>query len=211
MTDFKKIIAVLGGTFDPVHLGHLHAARSVAEALAAAEVQLMPTAAPPHKAPPLASAADRLAMLELAVAGEARLGVSTLELQRQGPSYTYLTLRQIRQQHGAGCEIAWIVGLDMLADLPMWRCADEVVEQARIIAVARPPAPADYSDLRRRLARRFGPERAETLIGGILAIEPLDISSTEIRRRCVAGRSIEGLTPPAVADYIARRGLYRQD
>lgn len=203
-------IVIFGGTFDPVHVGHLVVARHVAERLAARRVTLMPAAVPPHKAAAgSATGEHRLAMLRLAVEGDALFEVSTLELDRPGPSYTFDTLTQLRGLHGPDAELVWVVGMDMLRDLPGWHRSAEVVELARIVTAARPPAPDDWPQWGGRLRQRFGDARAAQLTSDVLDTPLIDISSTDIRRRVREGRSIRYLTPPGVVEYIERQGLYR--
>lgn len=203
-------IVIFGGTFDPVHVGHLVVARYVAERLEAPRVTLMPASRPPHKTVAgSASQEHRLAMLRLAVAGDPLFEVSTLELDRPGPSYTFDTLTQLRQLHGPAVELVWVVGMDMLRDLPGWYRSAEVVELARVVTAARPPAPDDWPQRVERLRQRFGDARAAQLTSDVLDTPLIDISSTDIRRRVGAGHSIRYLTPPGVVEYIERQGLYR--
>ena len=203
-------LVCFGGTFNPVHVGHLIVARSVAEQLGANRVVLIPAAIPPHKARPGAAAEDRLEMLRLAVAGEELFEVDSLELERPGPSYTIDTLGALRRRHGSDAELVWVIGLDMLAELPGWHRAAEVIAEARIITAARPPMPQDLEERLAGLGRAFGEEQARRLRAGMLATPLIDVSATEIRQRVRHGRSVRYLVPDAVADYIQRHGLYRE-
>ena len=201
-------IVIFGGTFNPVHFGHLIVARSVAEQLSCSRVVLMPAAFPPHKGPVSVEPHHRLAMLKLAVEGDALFEVSTLELDRPGPSFTYDTLMELRQRHGLEARLVWVIGLDMLDDLVTWRHAPEVVDMARIVTAARPPMPADLAGRLAKLRVRFSEDQVARIAGGILPTPLIDISSTQIRHRVRDGKCIRYLTPDSVAKYIARQGLY---
>lgn len=200
-------MAFLGGTFDPVHNGHLVMALAVAEQLGLPKVTLVPSAQPPHKDRAVATADQRLAMLRAAVEGEAGLDISEVELHRPPPSYTIDTIATLRREH-PGAEIAWIVGADMLVDLPRWRRATELVTATRFIVVARPPMPQRLESILDDIRKGFGPV-AEKFRVSIAAAPLLDISSSDIRRRAAAGLSIRYLVPDAVEAYIRRHGLYR--
>ena len=203
-------LVIFGGTFSPVHLGHLITARHVAEQLGAEKVTLMPAAVPPHKATVPLEARHRLAMLELAVQGDPLFEISTLELDRTGPSYTYDTLLQLRQQQGLQTQLIWVIGMDMLRDLATWRRATEVVEMARIVIACRPPMPADLDERLRALRVRFDEDQIARIAGGILQTPLIDISSTQIRHRVRDHKPIRYLTPEPVVEYIRRHGLYQR-
>jgi len=186
---------LLGGSFDPVHLGHLIAAARAAEALELERVLFVPCARQPLKAAgPVASAAHRLAMLELAVAGQPGFVVEPLELNRPGPepSYTVDTLRALHARC-PGERLVLLLGADAAADLPRWRAVDEVVRLAEVAALTRPGAG----------------EPAAGLVRHVVAMPAIEISASEIRARCLAGKSIRYLVPDAVADYIDTEHLYR--
>ncbi len=186
---------LLGGSFDPIHHGHLIAADRAAEALGLERVLLVPCARQPLKATgPVASATHRLAMLELAVAGHAGFAVEPLELTRPGPepSYTVDTLRALRARC-PGERLVLLLGADAAADLPRWRAVDEVARLAEVAVLTRPGAP----------------EVADGLARHVVATPAIEISASEIRARCLAGKSIRFLVPEAVAEYVARHGLYR--
>lgn len=204
----KDGVLVFGGTFDPVHVGHLIVSRAAMEQVGADRVVLMPSATPPHKAGPVASATDRLAMLREAVGDDEVFEISTMELDRGGPSYTYLTLRELRASLGSSCPVSWLIGLDMLRELDAWRNAEEVVESCRIVTAVRSPLPDDLDCLMARLAGMFGSQRARSLREDLLSTPTIDISSTEIRNRSQRGRSIRYFVPDRVAHYIERNGLY---
>jgi nicotinate-nucleotide adenylyltransferase len=204
----QKIVA-FGGTFDPVHFGHLIAARAVAERLGAKRVVLVPAGLPPHKEPPLAGAEDRFAMLSLAIEGDELFEVNRLELDRPGPSYTYDTIVQLRRTLSAEAQLVWVVGLDAMLDLPNWHRASEVVDSVRLVTALRPPAPTDLKQVLAPLRGRFTDEQLDRLRTDVLVTPEIDISSTDIRRRVRQGMSIRYLTSPAVIDYIERHHLYR--
>ena len=198
---------ILGGTFDPPHLAHLVVAQEVYVRLALDRVWFLPAGEPPHKpGRAISAAADRLAMVERAIAADDRFAVSTVELERPGPSYTVDTLRELRAVWGANAWIVLILGWDMLEYLPNWHDAAGVIAGAdQIAAMHRPGFAADDSDiatledqlpgLRAKLAFVPGPQLA--------------ISGTEIRARMAQKLPVRYLTPDAVASYIEMRSLYR--
>lgn len=185
-------IGLLGGSFDPVHCGHLALAEAARDRLRLDRVLLVVAAGQPLKAGGAAAPAeDRYAMALLAVRGRPRLEVSDLELRRPAPSYTVDTLRELRRGLPPGTELILVLGADALADLPRWREVREVRRLARVVGCGRPgsapPAGAD----------------------GLIEAATPDVSSTEVRRRVAAGEGLEGLVPDDVAAYIRERGLYR--
>jgi len=195
-------VAVMGGTFDPIHHGHLFAAEEVGAHFGLSQVIFMPCRRPPHKPAGAVSPAEhRYRMAALAVASNPRFAVSRLELERAGPSYTIETLRELRRQRGAALEIFFITGADAVLEIMTWREPDAVLDECRLVAVHRPGYDLD------KLARVLGPERAAKVEP--LAVKTLDISSTELRQRVAQGQSIRYLTPEAVSDYIQENGLYR--
>lgn len=214
-------IVLFGGTFNPIHHGHLIVARAVAEYFHFERITLVPAASPPHKSlldlPPdgesvvkTPTPADRIAMVRLAVEGETPFDVSDIELTRRPPSYTFDTLMALRDRHGLEAKLYWVVGADMLADLPNWHRAAEVVDMATIITAARPPWTGRIGEILEKLAMRFEPDQVARLEAAVAPTPLVDITSTQIRHRTRQGRSIRYLTPDAVIDYIARNGLYRQ-
>ena len=199
-------IGVLGGMFDPIHLGHLRAAEVVREALELTQVLFVPSAVPPHRAQPSAGALERYAMVALGTAGHAPFLPSDLELRREGPSYTVDTVAALRETH-AGAEIVLIVGSDNLPLIAQWREPAEVMRLARLAVLRRPGhdeagLPADARALLTE-AERIG-RGAEWL-----ATRMVDISSTEVRSRARAGLPLRGFVTEAVAGYIAAQRLYR--
>lgn len=211
---------MLGGTFDPVHYGHLRLADEVRTALQLRDVRLVPAGDPPHRAGPQASAADRLAMLDLAVREFPGLRVDARELARTGKSYTVLTLEELRAEDG-GRPILLLLGADAFHGLPTWHRWREIPDLAHIVVVARPgsdleaglPEALRPDWTRRRIA---DPRRLkETPAGAIYvqAVTPQPIAATAIRAqlaRGVHGRSnVRELLPPAVLAYIDQHRLYR--
>jgi nicotinate-nucleotide adenylyltransferase len=204
---------ILGGTFDPVHHGHLRAALDVAEACDCL-VHLVPAAIPPHRDPPRAAGVDRLRMLELAVAGQPRLLVDDREFRRDGPSYTVDTLRDLRREFGDQTPLLLLVGMDAFAGLSTWSRWTELFELAHIGVMTRP---GHVPSFEAEVAAEWYARRVDNVAalaaraaGRVLPIDvtPLPISSTDLRARLAAGRSIDYLVPPAVAAYIRERALY---
>ena len=209
-----------GGTFDPVHDGHLAVARAARDALAA-QVFLLPAADPPHKGPTHADAQQRARMLDLAIAGEPGLKVDRRELRRDGPSYTIDTLLELRAELGDEVPIAWLVGGDSLNQLHTWHRWRELFAHAHVLAVQRPGSHIDPASLagaapqvETEVARRWRTldELGDAAAGG-LAVLPLrelrPESSTELRRRIASGDpGWRQWVPPSVAGYIDRHDLY---
>ena len=210
-------LGVLGGTFDPIHFGHITAGLRAQEALALERVMLVPSRIPPHRTVG-ASPADRLAMAGLAAADQQGWSASDIELEREGPSYTFDTLTTLRASSTS--QFFFIIGADAFAEIATWSRYPAVLDLAHFAVVARPGITLD--SLRKRLpnlAERmttpdvFKPHATSPASGPqsrVILIETTtpDVSSTEIRRRVRAGESIHGLVPEAVASYISSHGLY---
>jgi nicotinate-nucleotide adenylyltransferase len=187
------MVGLFGGSFDPIHHGHLIVGRAVAETLGLDELRFMPAGEQPFKrGRHVASAGQRAAMVALAVAGEAGLAVERCEVDRPGPSYTVDTLRALRSRE-PGQDFTLVVGADATRELDQWREAAALPALARIVAVARPGAPRP----------------ASALVERVVEVPAVDLSATQIRRRVAEGRSIRYLVPDAVAEFIAIHGLYR--
>ncbi len=206
-------IVIFGGTFDPIHHGHLITARAVAEHFGFRKVTFMPAMVPPHKGESRhksAPAADRLEMVRLAVAGSEMFDVSDIELRRGGSSYTFDTLSLLRRQYGHDADLHWIIGADMLEDLPTWRHVEEVIEMARIITAAPPPYSERIPAVLKGLRDHFTGEQVSRLADGVISTPLIDISSTNIRLRLAAeaAKSVKYLTPDTIINYIRKRGLY---
>jgi nicotinate-nucleotide adenylyltransferase len=188
-------LGVLGGSFDPIHFGHLRAAENAREALGLAQVRFVPAGEPPHKPKGgLSAAADRLAMVRLATASNPAFAVSELEVHRHGPSYTVETLLALAAEP-EGHELFLIVGSDTLPEMASWREPRRIFELCRVAVADRP-----------------GADRGETPAGARVVSVPgpqLPLSATAVRQRVREGRSVRYLVPDAVADYIETRRLYR--
>ena len=200
-------IGLYGGSVDPLHEGHLHAARAALAAFALERVVFVPAAEPPHKpGRRLASGADRLAMLALGTASEPRFEVSPIELERGGRSFTIDTVRALPAALGLpGADVHLILGSDNLPDFPRWRDARALAELVQPIVVHR------EGDADRRLedlARELGPELGAKFARGYLRLAPVEVSSTELRAAAALGLEPGTRVPPEVARYIRERRLY---
>jgi nicotinate-nucleotide adenylyltransferase len=213
------MIGVFGGTFDPVHFGHLRPALEVAEALALREMRLVPTHVPPHRQAPVASAAQRLAMVQLAVAGEAGLVVDTRELERTGPSYMVDTLASLRAELGAE-PLCLVLGADAYLTLESWHRWQELLALAHLVITHRPGWQLDTaaaSEALTRLWREHGVASRDQLDArpaGTLWLQPvtqLDISATRIRAMLAAGHNPRYLLPDEVLAYIRAQNLYSEN
>jgi nicotinate-nucleotide adenylyltransferase len=195
-------VGILGGTFNPPHVGHVVCAREARDQLGLDCVLLMPVFAPPHKPMPDEPGTEhRLALCRLAVEGERGLQVSALEIERGGPSYTVDTLRELDATRPED-ELTWIAGGDMAASLPSWREPEVVLSLARFAVAEREGA--DRERIERALGSLAGRESVV-----FFDMPRIDVSSSMVRARVAAGRPIEDLVPEAVARYIAEHGLYR--
>jgi len=207
-------IGILGGTFDPVHVGHLRSAVEVAEALKLDELRLIPSARPPHRRTPQVSAQDRLAMVELAVADADGLVVDDRELQRDTPSYSIDTLESLRRELGATDQLFLLLGWDAFCGLPSWQRWEELLQHCHILVLQRPDADTEAPEALRDLlaARSVNTPSALQGPGGQIAFiwqTPLAVSATQIRVLLASGKSARFLVPDAVLAYIHAHGLYR--
>lgn len=209
-----KPIGLFGGAFDPVHLGHLQAARGCLEALALQEVCFIPTGVPAHKPGIEAPPEHRLAMLELALADEPRLRIEDAELSRAGRSYTIDTLMALRAGH-ARQPLCFIMGTDTFAALSVWRRWQELTDYAHLALVerrqTRPPRPDAQVQAFYRARACTSPAALHSQPGGCIYKTSLllpDISSTQVRALAREGRDVTGLLPPGVGRYIRTRRLY---
>lgn len=214
-TTAQPPIGVFGGTYNPVHFGHLRSALEVVEKLHLEQLGLMPCAQPPLREQPDCSAEQRAAMVELAVAEEPRLTCDARELRREGKSYTIDSLIELRQEHGPQRSICMVMGCDAVLDIPRWHRWQELLDWAHIVVLARPgwvlPESGEVADwLARHRSGRAHP--LQSTPAGTIVIEelrPLPISSTEIRQLLVSNRSPRYLMPEAVLHYIEQHQLYR--
>jgi nicotinate-nucleotide adenylyltransferase len=202
-------LVLFGGSFDPVHNGHLIVARALAEARGFGRITLVPAAQAPHKTRRPTGADHRLAMLRLAVAGDPLFDISEIELHRPGPSYTVQTLRALRAEHGPKTRLHWVIGADMLEDLASWREAPQVLAMAELAIASRPPWDRRCDEILDALAAGFGAENADKLRRAVVPTPLVDISSTDIRQRVRRGLSVRYLVPEAVRRYIEEHGLYQ--
>lgn len=189
-----------GGSFNPIHNAHLQCAQTAAEKLGYEQVVLIPSAQPPHKPgdADLAPAEHRLGMVRAAVEGSKLFIVNDLELHRDGPSYTLITARQLKAEGWP--EVHWLIGADMLNDLPHWHQAEQLLKEVHFVVMARPGCVLAWDRL---------PPAFQVLRRNVVQVPQLDISATDIRRRVREGLPIDHLVPPAVARYIAEHGLYQ--
>ena len=189
-----------GGSFNPIHHGHLICARAVAEQRGFDKVVLVPSSQPPHKRlhAEMAAPEHRLAMCRLAVEGSDLFEVDDLELRRDGPSYTLDTVRELRRRGWP--EVHWMIGADMLQILPFWHEPAALLAETRFLIVARPGWSLDWDRL---------PPEYQALRKDVVTAPLVEIRATEIRERVREGKSIEYLTPEGVERYIGRHDLYR--
>ena len=200
----RKKIGIMGGTFDPIHLGHLMTAEAVRDAYHLDQVLFIPAAHPPHKQQQsVTPAMHRYLMTVLATADHADFMVSSLEMQRSGPSYSIDTVQELIQRFGKGTEFFFIAGADAIQELPSWKRIGDLLEMCQFIAATRPGCMPDFVHLRACLGS-LGEEHIHQLI-----TPALEISSTDIRDRVHCGHSIRYLVPAAVEQYIYKEGLYR--
>ncbi len=209
-----SMIGILGGTFDPIHFGHLRTGMDMVQALALRELRLLPCGTPPHRAPPVASGAQRLAMVRLAVADEPGWVVDTRELERPGPSYMVDTLRSLRAEVGA-TPLALIVGTDAFLGLPTWHRWLQLGELAHIVVAHRPGwVPEPRAALAEWLEPRVVADTAALHAAAagrvwFQEVTQLDIAASRIRALVAAERSARYLLPDAVVDYLRAENLYR--
>ncbi len=207
------MIGIFGGTFDPIHYGHLRPVAEVARALALDEVRFIPAGTPPHRARPFADAIHRLRMVEIALQGLALFRADDRELRRVGPSYTVDTLSSLRAELG-NTPLCLVIGMDAFLGLPTWHEWPRLFAQAHIAVMHRPGW--DLQALPAWAAGRLcsEPARLHGTDAGLVwlqAVTPQDISASAIRARRARGQSIAGLVPPAVADYIDEHQLYTHE
>ena len=189
-----------GGSFNPIHHGHLLCARAVAEQAGFDRILLIPSRQPPHKPnfSEIAAPHHRLAMCLIAVKDDPLFQVSEIELFRSGPSYTIDTVQEFRKQGWP--EVAWLIGADMAVSLPTWHKPDQLLAQTRFVLMARPGWAFNFNQM---------PPPYQQLQSAVVTAPLIDISSTQIRERIKQGQSIKYLTPSGVEDYIIQNELYR--
>jgi nicotinate-nucleotide adenylyltransferase len=200
-------IGILGGTFNPIHIGHLLAAQTVREACGLERVLLLPCHTPPHKGcGVLAPVEDRVAMVRLAAANDPGLEISTLEVERGGVSYAVDTLQEFRRRY-PDCAPHFIIGMDSLRELHLWHRVEELLPLCRFVTVARPGVDRPLRPEELALPVPW-PER---LLADVIPGRLCEVSSREIRQRVARRLPIRYLVPAAVEEYILARGLYAQE
>jgi nicotinate-nucleotide adenylyltransferase len=189
-----------GGSFNPIHHGHLICARAVAEASGFEKVVLIPSSQPPHKAVnrEIAAAEHRLAMCRLAIEGSELFEVDDVELQRPGPSYTIDTVRELRRRGWP--EVHWLIGADMVKILPLWHNPDALLAETRFVVMARPGWTFDWDLL---------PPAYRHLEQQVVTAPLVEIGATDIRKRVADGKSVDYLIPERVDKYIRENQIYR--
>ncbi|HEX9671831.1 MAG TPA: nicotinate-nucleotide adenylyltransferase [Burkholderiales bacterium] len=212
-------IGILGGTFDPIHYGHLRLAEELGERLRLEEVRFFPSGTPPHRSAPAVTADHRLAMTRLAAAGNARFAVDDRELRRAGPGYTFDTLKELRAELGDARPLALLLGADAFPDFATWHRWREIFGLAHVAVAHRPGFPVERwaERMPEPLAREYSARLMQQPLaihlspaGGIVIVPftALEISATAIRDMLHAGASPRYLLPSAVLDYIRSHGLY---
>lgn len=193
----RRKVGIFGGTFDPIHAGHLITAQEVRTKCGLEKVIFVPSADPPHKERrPLTRAGDRLRMVSLAIEGDPRFEVSSMELERPGKSYTVDTLRQMRESFGPEVELCFIIGADNVPEMRTWKEPERIFDLTEVIVATRPG---------------FEPQRMDAPFAERMTFVPtleIALSSTEIRRRVKRGRPIRYWVPKEVERYIAEKRLY---
>ncbi|MES2636364.1 MAG: nicotinate-nucleotide adenylyltransferase [Pseudomonadota bacterium] len=212
-----QLIGILGGTFNPIHFGHLRMAQEIADALELNEVRFIPAANPPHKDPPQVSAKNRAAMVQLSIADNPLFRLDTRELNREGASYTIDTLISLRSEVHAEATLCLMMGSDAFTKLNTWHRWQEILDYCHIVLVQRPATSANQAPLADELALLLQNHYTETVNdlssqnAGFIhmqAITALNISSTAIRNTCKLKQSPRYLMPQSVANYIVKSQLY---
>jgi nicotinate-nucleotide adenylyltransferase len=199
-----KRIGVLGGTFDPIHYGHLAAAEECRAALGLDLVLFMPAGEPPHKrGRDISPATDRVAMVELAIASNPHFRLSRIDVDHKGPSFTVRALEELRREWGSETQLWFVMGADSLAEILTWRDPERLLTLARVAAVNRPGAP-DPEPAALEGALPGASSRID-----VVEIPDLAISATDLRRRVATGRPVRYQLPEAVEDYVRQRKLYQ--
>lgn len=213
MYDIQQAIGILGGTFDPIHFGHLRTALELYEAHELAEVRLIPCYQPVHRKLPVASPEHRLAMVRTAIADEPALTVDDSEIERKGPSYTIDTLETLHQRL-SNTPLCLIMGIDALLGFPSWHRWEDILKLAHLIVAHRPqyhlPKAGIVADLLKQRLKHHSSALHECLAGNIVLhpVTPLEISATDIRKQIAAGQNPRYLLPEAVYEYISQHGVY---
>ena len=215
----NKPIGIFGGTFDPIHHGHLRLAQEALEQCGLQQVRFIPSGMPPHRTAPYATAEHRLNMVRIALQGNASFVLDEREIRREGPCYTVDTLRSLRAETGAQQPLCLLMGGDAFLSLHTWRDWEDLFELAHLVVVQRPGLPlgnaidAANAALRQQYIARLAPAprvAQESACGAIVVLDMplLEISATDIRKRCAEKKTLHYLLPEAVADYIHSHNLY---
>lgn len=210
----RTCLGIFGGTFDPIHIGHLRLALELKQQLALDEMHLLPCYLPPHRAAPGASSKQRVDMLQLALQNCRELQVDTRELQRDKPSYTLDTLMELRAEVGAQTSLSLCMGMDSFCTLDSWYEWRQLIRLAHIVVVERPGYELPTIGPVAELVRRHGADVTAlktAAMGAVVIVAPrlLPVSATEIRAQLTAGQSPQFLLPDAVLNYIHAQQLYR--
>jgi len=209
----RRTIGIFGGTFDPIHIGHLRLALEIKQWLQLDEMRLLPCHQPPHRATPFVSSEQRVAMLELALRDCTDLRVDTRELLRDKPSYTYDTLCELRAEVGTDASLSLCMGADNFAQLATWHRWQELIRLAHLVVVGRPGAELPETGAIAELLNRHQSDSSvisAQAAGAVVVLTPrlLPISSTEVRSLIKSGQSPQFLVPDAVWQFIRENKLY---
>jgi nicotinate-nucleotide adenylyltransferase len=216
----RNVLGILGGTFDPIHFGHLRLGIEAMDALGLSVVRIIPAGVPPHRAPPAASAQARLDMVRLAVAAEPRFMIDESEATSPAPSYTVDTLARLRGELGNDPSLCLLLGADAFAGLAAWSRWRQLFELAHLGVASHAGRPFDASALPAELAEEYSARRCDSApalrnapCGRIVnfAMSEIDISASSIRQKIARGESPDDLLPNAVLDYIDTNHLYRKE
>ena len=203
MNRAKRLVGILGGTFNPIHIGHLTMAEAVRSEFGLEKIIFVPASQPPHKhGIEIASAADRYLMTELATCSNPAFEVSDIEMRRAGPSYSVDTVKELMKAHGE-TEFFFLVGTDIVREIHTWERVEELLTLCPFIVASRPGCRPDAERSREIFGGKLG-ERIR-----LLETPELAVSSTDIRERIAKGHSIKYIVPPEVESYIYKKGLYR--
>lgn len=213
MDQLQQAIGILGGTFDPIHFGHLRTALELYQTLDLAEVRIIPCYQPVHRKSPAASPEQRLAMVKRAIAAEPHLKIDNCEIQRKGPSYTIDTLEMLHKKLPT-TPLCLIIGIDALLGFPSWHRWEDILKLAHLVVAHRPQYHLPHTGIVAELIKNRLVQNPvalhESLAGNILLhpVTPLEISATDIRRQIAMGRSPRYLLPDSVYEYIQQHGVY---
>ncbi|MEH6640532.1 nicotinate-nucleotide adenylyltransferase [Vreelandella glaciei] len=217
MSQYVQRIGMLGGTFDPIHLGHLRSAVELHEALSLDRLHMIPAQQPPLRGQPQVPAHQRLALLKAGIGDTLGLVADDRELQREGPSYSADTLAELRAEYGEQARLIMAIGFDAFLRLAQWYQPARIFDFAHLVVIARPGYSDSLPPSLMELVEHRAVDSVDTLMqqpcGGYLSLELpslMAISATYIRQRLEAGKSVRYLVPPAVEQAIAHHGLYQQ-